>query len=255
MSEYLKTAIVTASAPFSDTLVMFKDSVHTLVRDFQFELRGYGGIDKLKFRDQEYVDEQPIQHPRSLAEIDDSILDALAHQHRWFLVTGSFRFPDAIRLYDAAIGIYPVFEHNAACLVSHLDASLYNDLWDENDIDYIDLEAAAKLRSLAVLLGAHARADGFNAQNTAAIRDIITFDGEQLRDSLVNPRSIHEKWRNRRLLSHGMVSGIKRELCDLETMRKLGDGCDIFETITGHVVLSTLVEVDPSIFEGLDLDD
>ena len=35
-------------------------------------------------------------------------------------------------------------------------------------------------------------------------------------------------------------------------MRKGSDGCDVFETITGHIVISTLVPIDPSIFEGID---
>ena len=263
MSEYLKTAIVTATTPFDDAIKILFDNIELLATKYQFGFRnGYGGVEILEFQGGEHENTRPIDTTSSDSPVDAIDIDSLLNRHRWIQLVGTMRFPGAIRLYDVAAGIRPGLGENGAMVYTHLDASIYNDVWpidwDAPPVDDvpIDPDAAERLRALAVSLGAHSLTDGFCTPNVESVGDLFAFDGELLKDSFINPPSIAEMWANRhqKALRHGFVFAIKPDLCSLDFMRDKynSPSFDVSETITGHIVINSLFDDDPSLMEDLD---
>ncbi|PRP89903.1 hypothetical protein ENSA5_70100 [Enhygromyxa salina] len=197
------------------------------------------------------ADERPIHGYDKITDLQQADLDKLSNSLHWLSVTGSFRFEDSLRLYDISLALYPTFDtEQPVCFIAHLDAALYTDLW--NDHDHLNADAAERLRTLSIALGAHEGLDGFYTTNIDTFSEAPIFDGATLRKSFLEPTSVRAAWENRQRISHGLVSGIKRSLVTLEQMReRWGDG-ELFETITGHVILSCLVDIDESFFDDED---
>jgi hypothetical protein len=134
-------------------------------------------------------------------------------------------------------------------LISHLDASFYKEL--SNDDDSLNHEAADRMRSLGISLGAHELTDGFNTQNLEALCDVITFDGAALKEALLHPASVRAAYKGG-VITPGTICGIKKTMLTLDQLRPIWGLAEYFETITGHSILSTMIDYE---FDDDDDDD
>lgn len=246
MSSYLKSAVITAAVSSEHGCIMLADALDMLFEHYELGFRGYGGVMRLRFDGREYRGEEAIDESVAMVEdLDQATIEQLVARYRWITVTGSFAMEGLERALDIKLVLYPTFDaERPVCMVSHLDAYLYESLWSDDDA--LDVEAAERLRTLAVMLGGHELTDGFYTTNIEALDEVVTFDGAALRDSFVEPTSVAEA-RKGKAISHGSVSGIKSTLLTVDELRpKWGDG-ELFETVNGFSVLSCLVEVDESL--------
>ncbi|KIG19415.1 hypothetical protein DB30_02696 [Enhygromyxa salina] len=219
---------------------MLADAIDLLTERYEFGFRGYGGAARLCFDGDKLVDELRLDVVQTIDNLGRATLEQLVDQHRWLSVTGSFRFEGALRLFDINLALYPTFDpERPVCLISHLDASLYKDL--SNDDDSLNHEAADRMRSLGILLGAHELTDGFNAQNFESFHEVITFDGAALKEALLHPASVRAAYKGG-VITPGTICGIKKAMLTLNQLRPIWGPAEYFETITGHSILSDMID-------------
>ncbi|KIG15329.1 hypothetical protein DB30_05661 [Enhygromyxa salina] len=235
----------------NDGRTMLADAIDLLTERYEFGFRGYGGAARLCFDGDKLVDELCLDGFPTIDSLGRATLEQLVNQHRWLSLTGSFRFEGARRLFDINLALYPTFDpERPVCLISHLDASLYKDLRDD-DWHRLNHDAADRMRSLGISLGGHDLTDGFNAQNLESFHDVVTFDGAALKEALLHPASVRAAYKGG-VITPGTICGIKKALLTLDQLRPIWGPAEYFETIRGHSILSSMIDYE---FDDDDDDD
>lgn len=245
MSDYLKVAVITTATTEANALAVLSDMLDRLYQDYELGFRSYGGVMRLEFDGRECRGEQYIDDTvASVADLDHERLGELAARHRWLVVSANFGIEGVRGALDANFFTFPTFlAEQPACAVAWLDAKLYRALYDDDA--QLDEEAAERLRTLIVALGANERVEGFHTATIDAFADVPTFDAATLRNSLLQPRSIAEL-RAHGGLVHGIVTGISRSVLspqEIEALRSRWWGADWYETLNGFLVMSSLVPI------------
>lgn len=255
MSDYLKSAIITTRVSLESGCTLLGDVLDLLYEKYQFGFRSYGGVMRLRYDGGQCRGEDEIEQTvERVEDLDRDLIEQLVAKYRCPSVTGSFGMEGLDRLLDINVSLYPTFDPDLpVCLVSHLDAFLYRGLWDDDLV--IDPEAAERMRALAIALGAHDLVDGFYTMNMEGYDEFISMGVQQLQDSLVAPAPMDEI-RERKAISHELVSGIKRTRLSVEQLREAWEHSEVFETTNGFSILSGLVTLDLGDLGDLDdLDD
>jgi hypothetical protein len=243
MSDYLKVAVITTATTEDSAREVLSDMLDLLFEDHELGFRGHGSVMRLGFDGQQCRGEQSIdERLETVADLDRERLARLSARHRWILVSASFALEGVTGALDINLFTFPTFvAERPACAVAWLDARLYRALYDDDA--QLDVEAAERLRTLVVALGANDRVEGFHAARIDAFAEVPTFDTTTLRDSLLHPRSIAEV-RAGKHLSHAIVTGISRAVLspqEVEAIRSKWSGAEWLETTNGFLVMSSLV--------------
>jgi len=246
MSEFLKPAIITASVSLEDGCTMLADAMELLIEKHAFTF-GYGSIDRIEYEDQKCRYTVTVMDSPRREQIGRPLIADLAAEHRGISISGDFYMAGLDRMLPIELALCRTFDpERPVCFVAHMDAYLYNTLEDESG--RVNHEAADRYQYLALAFDAHELTDGFISNNITSFGEVTVFDGEALKQSYLNPASIGEKWRLRgqgKVIHHGLIHGIKTELLGREHPTEPEEGVEVFETVTGMTVVSTLrMEID-----------
>lgn len=244
MSESSRIAIVMSRVTEEVAARLFAESLEILIEQYEFGFRGTGGLLRLVFDEQRYKWEEPIgEKSPSAGDITAGAISELIQRYKWFSAAGTIRMEGRKQLRNCQILHYPTFDRNEpSCLIFVLEASLYHDVYGEDDDEFHE-DAADTLLALTVRLGANELVDGFQMLLIGSFAEIQPFDGRQLRQSLLEPTSIADR-REGKGFPHGWITGIKRSLLPLPQIRQVWQDGQTFETVSGFSILNDLIAIE-----------
>ncbi len=238
MSSSTDIVIVLTKSSLPGALDVLESSLSVLIEDYDFGFRSYGEILGLDFSGRDFQGERELDDaPTSVPDIDRAALEVLAADPRWFSIGGSMRVEEVEALVDIDLILYPTFEpEQPACVVFRLESDIYDAVYGRG----YDAEAAERLVKLCVSLGAVEGVDGFQARLVADLDDVEPLDAARLRHVMVELESIRADGP-----TPAIVVGARRDLVALPELRDRWKDGTTFETTSGFVVLSTLVDIGP----------
>lgn len=240
MSSASDIVIVLSKTTLSNAIDVLDRAVDNAVQRYDFGFRGYGEVLGLDFDGQTFVGERELASgPSGTSKIDRTALTNLVAAEGWFSIGGSIRIDDVDALVDLDIVLMPTFDAEApAGVVYRLENDLYASIYGRG-ASYDD-GAAGTLVRLCVALGAVDGVDAFQVKLVGDLGEVRPVDSASVRRALICPCSAAEAARGS-TLRPGLVAGVRRNLLSPDEVRDTWPDGEILETVTGFVVLSTLV--------------